>query len=211
MEAVRKDGVSAWKCACACGNTHVVKNADLRNTASCGCLRIDLGKAKTRHGMHGSKIYEAWHAMKQRCTNPKHKAYKNYGGRGITVCEEWIEFDNFMRDMYPRPEGSSLERINNSKGYSKDNCKWATPKEQANNTRSNRRISIFGKEITLTEASSISGLSVQTLSWRLGKLKMTPEEAMTTPLMRAPDKGGVQDLQKAQHYLEKLLEVSGDH
>lgn len=89
----------------------------------------------------GRKVYQrtganrSWDCMKQRCTNPKHRAYKDYGGRGITICDSWMKFDNFLRDMGERPEGMTLDRIDNSKGYCKENCRWATGYEQGWNKR----------------------------------------------------------------------------
>lgn len=87
------------------------------------------------HGMAGTPIYQIWASMIQRCTNSKDKDYKDYGARGITVCKEWLKFEAFFSDMGHRPEGRSLDRRENDKGYSKDNCRWATAVEQANNRR----------------------------------------------------------------------------
>jgi hypothetical protein len=87
------------------------------------------------HGMHGSPTYEAWKAMLQRCRNPNYHHWRDYGGRGITVCERWLTFANFLADMGKRPEGRSLGRIDNNKGYSPNNCRWETREQQMNNTR----------------------------------------------------------------------------
>ena len=184
VAAIRKDDKPAWLCLCDCGKNHVVKNADLRNTKSCGCLRIDLGKSKQTHGMLRSPEYKAWHAMKQRCTNPKNKAYANYGGRGIEVCDRWMSFENFYEDMGCRPYKASLDRKNNSLGYSPENCRWATSKQQANNTRSNRWFVVEGQRMTLTDISAQYGVSVQTLSWRMYKMGMSATEAATTKPLR---------------------------
>ena len=101
-------------------------------TKSCGCQR-GLGH---KHGLWSHRLYPVWHAMKQRCTNPNHNRYKNYGGRGITVCEEWLDVKNFIEDMYPSyMEGLSLDRIDNDKGYSPDNCRWTTGEIQNTNQR----------------------------------------------------------------------------
>jgi hypothetical protein len=184
VAATRKYDKPAWLCLCDCGKNHVVKNADLRNTKSCGCLRIDLGKSKQTHGMLRSPEYEAWHAMKQRCTNPKNKAYANYGGRGIEVCDRWMSFENFYADMGPRPLGMSLDRIDNDGPYNPKNCRWATTVQQGNNRRSNKRFVVNGEELTLSELSIRYGISVQTLSWRMYKLGMSAVEAATRAPLR---------------------------
>jgi hypothetical protein len=182
---VYKDGAPAWECLCACGTQHVVKDADIRNTKSCGCLRVDKGKARATHGRTKTKTYEVWHAMKQRCLNPKNRAWVNYGGRGIAVCPAWVaSFETFLADMGERPAGYSLERIDNNKGYSPDNCVWASAREQANNRRSNALFEVGGVQMTLTELSALAGLSIQTLSWRIYRLGMTASEAVNTPRMR---------------------------
>lgn len=105
--------------------------------------------------------------MKQRCLSKTHFAYSRYGGAGISVCETWLDFRNFLKDMGLRPKGTSLERINNTLGYSPDNCKWATRVEQARNTKSNVWITVGGSTKCLTEWAKRTGLGVTTLKWRL--------------------------------------------
>lgn len=115
------------------------------NTQSCGCLRLEKLREKLITHGRGSRrfsehyqTYSSWQHMKDRCLNPKNKYYKNYGERGITVCDRWMTFENFLDDMGDRTKELSLDRIDNNKGYSKENCKWSTRKEQMNNTRRNR-------------------------------------------------------------------------
>ncbi len=125
-----------FKCMCDCGNAHTVLMQHLvrLKIKSCGCHRR---KTSTRHGMWESREYSSWENMIQRCLNPKARKYYLYGGRGITVCEEWLKsFAAFYADMGPRPEGTSLDRKDSEKGYYKDNCKWSTFKEQSVNVRS---------------------------------------------------------------------------
>lgn len=124
-----------WHCVCDCGSTSIIIGGSLvsGNTTSCGCF---IREKRTTHRLTGSSIYRTYNAMLQRCCNPNNESYKNYGWRGITVCERWIQsFENFYEDMGESPEGKSLDRINNEKGYSKENCRWATITEQALNRR----------------------------------------------------------------------------
>lgn len=126
-------GAAMWKCQCTCGNTKTISGSNLRagRTKSCGCLQKERA---TTHGMTKTSEYPTWADMKRRCINPNHAAYKYYGGRGITVCKEWLHsFETFFKDMGERPSGLTLERIDNDKGYYLENCIWATPTEQGRN------------------------------------------------------------------------------
>lgn len=135
-------------CACGCGKPTAIatKTRRLQGSVKGRPNRYIHGHggsaALVRHGAaRGSKTpeYRTWRSMRNRCMNPADRTFKDYGGRGITVCERWAIFDNFLADMGSRPAGRSLDRVNNDEGYTPDNCRWATPKEQANNRRKARR------------------------------------------------------------------------
>jgi hypothetical protein len=128
------EGDAKWSCTCDCGTRVDVRGERLRggNTKSCGCLR----KIRAiKHGMRGSREYNSWRGMKDRCTNPNHVFYKYYGGRGITICEEWLSFEGFFVDMGTCPPGCSLDRIDPNRNYEPANCRWAPKKLQAQNQR----------------------------------------------------------------------------
>ncbi|MCX4458486.1 hypothetical protein OOK58_41990 [Streptomyces sp. NBC_01728] len=121
---------------CDCGTETTVRFLDLgRCTNSCGCLRNETNTNRTKHGMCGTSIYWTWSDMVARCTNPRHKRYADYGARGITVCERWRDFANFLADMGDRPPGLELDRIDNDRGYEPSNCRWADRSTQMKNRR----------------------------------------------------------------------------
>jgi hypothetical protein len=177
-------GRRGWRCKCDCGNDSFVRFDSLKSTNSCGCIRIEKGKQKKTHGMINTPAYNVWAGMKKRCLNEKNPNYYNYGGRGITVSSEWMNFENFFADMgHPEP-GMQLDRIDNNAGYSKENCRWATPKQNARNKRTN----VVHDGLTFAEAAEISGHSIQVIHWRITKLGMTIQEAMNTPKLRKRSK-----------------------
>lgn len=137
-EANASRGQARWLCLCDCGEKTVVRGGDLRflKFKSCGCLARDrASEANTTHGMSETRIYRVWAGMIQRCANPHSRYYKNYGGRGIKICEKWFDFAEFMKDMGPRPQGLSLDRIDNAGNYEPGNCRWATRSQQNYNRR----------------------------------------------------------------------------
>ena len=166
-------GLVQWKCRCDCGQISTVQAGSLRRgrTKSCGCLKKRLAAASsTTHGMTHHPLYEVWQGMHQRCRNPNGRSYARYGGRGITVDPRWFDFVAFIADMGERPEGASIERIDNDGPYSPDNCKWATPAEQGANTRQNRLLTANGETHHLREWSRRLQIDNSTLSRRINKI-----------------------------------------
>lgn len=150
-------------CKCECGKVAVKRLADLRSghVQSCGCL-------VTKHNLSRTPEYQVWASMLKRCQNPKAHSYRLYGGRGIAVCAEWQSFTTFLADMGLRPSPvHSIERINNNGNYEKNNCKWATAAEQANNKVNSRFYEWNGQRLTTSQWASQLGVSREKLIYRL--------------------------------------------
>lgn len=157
-----------WNCQCECGNEALVSGGTLRSGASksCGCFKVEM---QTSHGMYNTPEYRAWVDMKTRCLKEDHKSYHNYGGRGIKICNRWLEsFENFYSDMGNRPSNKhSLDRINNDSDYEPNNCRWTTSKEQNSNKRTNTAIEFNGEINTRTKWAEILGINHETIRFRL--------------------------------------------
>lgn len=174
---------------CACGRERVVAVSDYLRGKSLGCKQcgsVSVGNKNRRHGMFGTREYATWVAIIQRCTNPNLQTWDNYGGRGIRVCDRWLNsFEAFFEDMGPRPSAAhSIERVDNNLGYSPENCKWATPDEQGKNRRCNVFLTFRGETLCLEDWARRLGISSTALRYRLGRWKWPLEKALTTPRTR---------------------------
>ena len=176
-ETLTGDARKKWRALClACGSIHEIDPRDLRQKektgrgASCGCLtRQFISEARTTHGMSKHPAYAVWHSMIQRCTEPTHQSWRNYGGRGITVCDRWLHsFENFWSDMGPTYQrGLDLDRRDNSQGYSPENCRWVTRLVNGGNTRSRREVDTPLGRMSVAELSRRTGIGKTTLTYRL--------------------------------------------
>lgn len=186
-------GIGHWLCACICGQSRVAASNHLRSghTKSCGCYRRELvSKKNTSHGKSTYPEYSVWRGMLRRCTDRNDAYYSYYGGRGITVCHEWLSFEQFYVDMGPRPsKDHSIDRIDNDGNSCKENCRWVTLKEQQNNRRSNRMLTCNGKTRTLTQWADELGISRDTLKQRLER-GWSDEDTLTIPVKSRNRKGG---------------------
>lgn len=172
-----------WVCKCDCGNTTLQPGGALGRgrVKSCGCWN---NEKNNKHGMARTKVYIAWQSMLQRCENQKHRSYALYGGRGIKVVAEWHEFTQFYKDMgEPPSKRHSIDRIDCDGDYSKQNCRWATQKEQVGNQRRNIKITYLGKTMTATQWAEELAISRKTIYSRLDN-GWSPEAALSTPVQQ---------------------------
>jgi len=179
-----------WHCRCNCGTEKLVQANHLTSKASrsCGCLRpgpLQHGHATRKTGT--TSEYHSWAGIKGRCCNPNTSAYRNYGGRGITMCESWkASFECFLEDMGSKPGPEySIHRIANNQGYSKKNCKWATAFEQQANTRRSRQITFMNETHIISEWVRTTGINRGTLCSRLDS-GWSIERALTEPVRHYP-------------------------
>jgi len=173
---------AVWECQCDCGTVVNVVGHYLRNggTRSCGCLRRDLSSQRySTHGMTGTPEHRTWASMRARCYSPICNGYKNYGGRGIKVCERWFSFENFYIDVGPRPSSKhTIDRVDANGDYEPSNVVWSTMSEQNRNRRNNRRLLAFGEERLVVEWLEIYPINRDTLTTRI-------EAALSIPALAA--------------------------
>lgn len=165
-------GHTRWVCKCECGNEKIAHQYNLRkgSTLSCGCLNKERVKeVNTVHGRTDTRLHLTWRGILARCLNPNGNSYKHYGGRGITVCERWMSFENFLADMGEKPEGKSIERIDVNGNYEPANCKWASPQEQGFNRRGNKQYLVDGEWLFLKQLADKWGVSSHTAKNRINR------------------------------------------
>ena len=162
-----RTGLYGWKCKCSCGKEVVVRTSDLTNghSTSCGCLRKEV---HSTHNLSKTLPYDTWTSMLRRCNNPNDKDYINYGARGITVCSEWLSYPNFYKWTLDNgyAKGLTIDRINNEKGYSPENCRLVTMREQQQNRRNSIIVTLDGVTLPLTEVGRRFKIHYQTLYYR---------------------------------------------
>lgn len=172
----RNNGNVLWCCKCDCGNYHSTRASNLKRgrTKTCGGCLADT------HSRH--PLYKTWKEMRQRCKNKNSKVYKHYGGRGITICNRWHDFNNFRDDMASTyKKGLSIDRIDNNGNYEPSNCRWSTPKEQARNKRNNIYVRYKGQHRLLIELSEICCVNFNVLKGRID-LGWDIEKTLNTPV-----------------------------
>lgn len=173
------DRTVRWVCQCDCGNVAVRHGTTLRKgeAVSCNCRQREIGYESRKSGMSGTSTYGIWDSMLRRCDDA---GSARYGGRGIKVCERWKTWDNFLADMGEKPEGMSLDRIDNNGDYEPGNCRWATPAQQARNTCRNVFIEFGGRRMILTDWAKRIDINPSSLSNRLRR-GWSIERALTEP------------------------------
>lgn len=167
-----------WVCRCSCGTEKEVSAPALLHAGvqSCGCLQREVAQGNATHGMSKTPTYKSWMMMRIRCTNPSYDAYSYYGGRGIKVCDRWLDsFENFLEDMGVRPSGMTLDRIDSDGNYEPSNCRWATRKEQVENRLNNVILDVNGAETKLLDLAKELGVSRKKLYGTLYRNGMLPE------------------------------------
>jgi hypothetical protein len=190
-ETEKTDNQRKFLCLCDCGNKKEINLLRLRSgkTKSCGCYSVELAISRsTTHGQYGTPLYRVWNSMKQRCENPKTERYERYGGRGIKVCEEWLDFNCFfewsMDNGYA--EGLTLDRIENNSDYEPSNCRWTTVVKQMNNRSTNHFLTYDNKTMTIADWGRETGINPAAINKRLRR-GWAIEKALTKPLQERSD------------------------
>ena len=200
-----------WKCSCDCGNTTTVSGHALRSgtTQSCGCYKMDVlmdRNIKYRH--QNRRLFKIWYAMVHRCTDPTAPHFDRYGGRGIGVCDEWMDFDAFAdwSLTHEYADNLTIDRIDNDAGYSPDNCRWASRKTQANNRGTCRAIGLNGTAKTIMQWSEETGIAYGTLYGRLAKGWRVEDALSVKPTLNT-----ILECNGEKHILKEWAEITGIH
>lgn len=196
LEFIERDkwGAARWRFTCDCGNENYIARLDQVKRGlieSCGCLRNERAATRCRlrikhgHSRKGDRSteYVSWRNMLGRCTDPNNERYPQYGGRGITVCERWLNsFPTFLADMGPKPDSSyTIGRLDNDGNYELSNCRWETPTQQNRNRSNCRFVSYDGRSMTIAEACELTGIPRNVVDGRL-RNGWAPERAVTEPV-----------------------------
>lgn len=180
-----KCGQPAWECVCVCGNKGIIDGNSIRRglSKSCGCLNREKLKKRKTHGMSRTPTYDVWAKMISRCNNPKDFDYQEWGGRGITVCAQWLDFPKFFSDMGTKPEKLTIDRIDNDGNYEIGNCRWATRTEQNRNqrTKKNNKTRVSGVEWSRKNHKYRVRISANNKRYHIGSFA-TLQEAKTARL-----------------------------
>jgi hypothetical protein len=175
---------AVFECACGARKVLLIEHVDRARTKSCGCWNDEV--LRNRSVTHGSarkgkltSTYRSWRAMRKRCSAKTGHHAERYTNRGISVCKEWDSFEQFLHDMGDRPEGTTLERIDNDRGYEKSNCCWASKRVQARNTSKTIRVMVDGKEMCLRDACEETGVPYARAYQRITKLGWSPDRALS--------------------------------
>jgi hypothetical protein len=178
-----KGGIWDFTCQCGAQTRGSLSSVKFGSKKSCGCLNVKSAKIckKETYPQIKSESYRVWSDMLTRCRNPNATSYAYYGGRGITVCDRWKKFENFLEDMGPRPEGMTLDRVDSDGGYSLENCRWVTMQVQNNNRRSNIAVTVNGTTKSLKEWCVLQALPYHRVIQRIRKLNKTVGQALELP------------------------------
>lgn len=212
---MNKSGAAMFKCRCDCGTEKIVNGYTLRRGASksCGCYRPPV----SGHTRHDERLYGVWCGIRDRCNNPKSKYYSRYGGRGIKLCKEWNDYEEFKKWAYEngyddqaKKYECTIDRINNDGDYEPDNCEWHNQKQQCNNKSDNHIIEYNGESHTLKEWSEITGINKSTIWRRITKYGWSVDRALTEQSAHeSRNRNALYDLDGESHTLSEWASIKG--
>lgn len=180
-----KDKPQRFLCQCSCGNQKIIMGRHLisSHTVSCGCFKKETTRNRVfKHGDSHTPTHSIWVNMRDRCNNKHNKSYPYYGDRGISVCERWNDYSLFIEDMGYRPDGLELDRIDNNKGYYKENCRWSNRHQQMRNQRRSVIIEYQGESIQMNDLADRFGINKHTFKSRICYMGWSVEDAISKPI-----------------------------